>query len=74
MSKKVFPAFLQYSDSGATLLRPGHYPIVGRDALQYLQNINDSYLSLSRILTLLPGKKRWPEPGNLRWIPAIQRW
>jgi ketosteroid isomerase-like protein len=44
--KGMKAAFLQYMDSTAALLRPNHYPIVGKDAQEYLQKINDSSFSL----------------------------
>ncbi|HWC53115.1 MAG TPA: DUF4440 domain-containing protein [Chitinophagaceae bacterium] len=40
-------AFLTYIDSGGVLLRPGHFPIVGQKAQDYLQKINDSSFSLT---------------------------
>ena len=40
-------AFLHYIDSSGVLLRPGHFPIVGKDAQEYLQKINDSSFSLT---------------------------
>ena len=45
--KGMKAAFLEYLDSGLVLLRPNHYPIVGKDAQQYLQNINDSSFTLT---------------------------
>ena len=40
-------AFLHYADSATVLLRAGYFPIKGRDAVDYLQNINDSVFTLS---------------------------
>ncbi len=40
-------AFLYYIDSGVVLLRPNHFPIVGKNAQEYLQKINDSSFSLT---------------------------
>ena len=40
-------AFLQYIDSGGILLRANHYPIVGKDAQEYLGKINDSSFTLT---------------------------
>lgn len=40
-------AFLQYLDSNGVLLRPGHYPIVGKDAAAYLQSQEDSTFTLT---------------------------
>ena len=49
LSKKkgMKSAFMQYADSAAVLLRAGYFPIKGNDALEYLQNINDSVFTLS---------------------------
>ena len=40
-------AFIHYADSAAVLLRAGYFPIVGKDVIEYLQNINDSAITLS---------------------------
>jgi ketosteroid isomerase-like protein len=40
-------AFLQYIDNEGTLLRPGHLPIVGADAIDYLSKLSDTAYSLS---------------------------
>ncbi len=40
-------AFLEYIDSGAVLLRAGHDPIVGSDALQFFNQSNDSSYTLT---------------------------
>ena len=40
-------AFLEYIDSAGVLLRPNNYPIVGKEARQYLQKINDSSFTLT---------------------------
>ncbi len=40
-------AFIQYADSAVVLLRPGYFPIKGKDAFEYLQNINDSSFTLT---------------------------
>jgi ketosteroid isomerase-like protein len=45
--KGMKAAFLSYIDSNAALLRPNHYPIVGKEAWEYLQKINDSSFSLT---------------------------
>jgi ketosteroid isomerase-like protein len=46
-NKGMKAAFLYYIDSTGVLLRPGNYPIVGKDARQYLQNSNDSSFTLT---------------------------
>ena len=45
--KGMKAAFLQYLDSAVVLLRPDHYPIVGKDAQEYLQKVNDSTFTLT---------------------------
>ena len=39
-------AFIEYIDSNGVLLRPGHMPIVGANAIDYLIQLNDSGYSL----------------------------
>ncbi|MBL7745009.1 MAG: hypothetical protein JNN00_16160 [Chitinophagaceae bacterium] len=45
--KGMKAAFLQYIDTAGVLLRPGHYPIIGKDAREYLQKTNDSSFTLT---------------------------
>ena len=45
--KGMRSAFLHYADSAAVLLRSGHFPLKGSDAMEYLQNINDSVFTLT---------------------------
>ena len=45
--KGMKTAFLQYLDSNAILLRPAHYPIIGKDAREFFQKIKDSFFSLT---------------------------
>lgn len=40
-------AFLQYIDDEGVLLRPGHKPIMGADAIDFLSLVNDSAYTLS---------------------------
>ena len=40
--KGMKQAFLEYIDSNGVLLRPGHLPIIGADAIDYLIQQNDS--------------------------------
>lgn len=40
-------AFLYYADSSVVLLRPDYFPIKGNDAIDFLQNINDSSFTLT---------------------------
>ncbi|MFL9483045.1 hypothetical protein ACI6Q2_09740 [Chitinophagaceae bacterium LWZ2-11] len=40
-------AFLHTIDSGAVLLRANHYPIIGKDARLFIENINDSVYTLT---------------------------
>ena len=65
--KGMKSAFLQYIDSNAALLRPNHYPIVGKDAWEYLQKINDSSFSL----TWKPEKAELAASGDLGYTYGI---
>lgn len=40
-------AFLQYIDNEGILLRPGHLPVVGADAIDYLSQLSDTAYTLS---------------------------
>jgi ketosteroid isomerase-like protein len=40
-------AFIYYADSAVVLLRSGYFPMHGTDAMEYLQNINDSAFTLT---------------------------
>lgn len=40
-------AFLQFIDSGGILLRPDHYPLVGKEAMQFLSASHDSSFTLT---------------------------
>ncbi|TWI88842.1 hypothetical protein LX66_2929 [Chitinophaga japonensis] len=40
-------AFLAYADSTTVLLRDHHYPIIGREALQFIEHMNDSGVTLT---------------------------
>jgi ketosteroid isomerase-like protein len=40
-------AFLQYIDNEGILLRPGHLPIVGADAIDYISMLSDTAYTLS---------------------------
>lgn len=42
-------AFIQYISKEGALLRPGHMPIVGADAIDYLSQINDTAYTISWI-------------------------
>lgn len=46
-TKGMKEAFIEYLDSNGVLLRPGHMPIVGADAIDYLIQQNDSAYTLS---------------------------
>jgi ketosteroid isomerase-like protein len=60
-------AFLRYIDSGAVLLRPGHFPIAGKNAQEYLQKINDSSFSL----TWKPQSAELASSGDLGYTYGI---
>ena len=40
-------AFLEYIDSTGVLLRPDHYPIIGKDAIRYLKEVKDTVFNLT---------------------------
>lgn len=40
-------AFLQYIDNDGVLLRPGHPPIVGAEAIDFLSQVNDTAYTLT---------------------------
>lgn len=58
---------LMYIDSAGILLRPDHYPIIGKEATGYLQNINDS----SFTLTWTPPGAKAGSPGDLGFTYGI---
>ena len=39
-------AFLEYIDSNGVLLRPGHFPLLGADAIDFLVQLNDTTYTL----------------------------
>jgi len=45
--KGMKKAFLEYIDDEGILLRPGHLPIVGADAIDFLSQVNDSSFTLT---------------------------
>jgi len=65
--KGMKAAFLQYLDSSGVLLRPDHYPIVGKDAQQFFQHINDSAFTL----TWVPQHASLAESGDLGYTYGI---
>ncbi len=46
IEKGMKHAFLEYIDSNGVLLKPGRYPILGADAIDYLSQLNDSSYTL----------------------------
>jgi ketosteroid isomerase-like protein len=46
-SKGMKAAFLHYLDSNGVLLRPDHYPIIGKDAISFLRAREDSSFTLT---------------------------
>jgi ketosteroid isomerase-like protein len=44
-------AFLRYLDGGGVLLRPSHFPILGPEAVKYLQASQDSTITLTWVPT-----------------------
>ncbi|MCC6256746.1 MAG: nuclear transport factor 2 family protein [Chitinophagaceae bacterium] len=47
LEKGMKQAFLEYIDSNGILLRPGHMPIIGAEAVDYLIQQDDSNFSIS---------------------------
>ena len=47
LEKGMKTAFLEYLDSNGVLLRPGHLPIAGADAVDFLIRQNDSDFTMS---------------------------
>ncbi len=45
--KGMKKAFIEYMDDEGILLRPGHPPIVGADAIEYLSQSNDTAFTLT---------------------------
>ena len=45
--KGVRKAFLEYLEDDGVLLRPGNYPIVGADAIEFLTSVNDSAYTMT---------------------------
>ena len=59
-------AFIEYIDNEGILLRPGHPPIVGADAIDFLSQLNDSTYTLT-----------WqPRGGEIAagWRPGVYLW
>ena len=46
LEKGMKNAFLEFIDSNGVLLRPGQYPVVGADAIDFLIQLNDSSYTL----------------------------
>jgi ketosteroid isomerase-like protein len=65
--KGMKAAFLQYLDSSGVLLRPDYYPIIGKDAQQFFQHINDSAFTL----TWMPHHASMAESGELGYTYGI---
>lgn len=65
--KGMKAAFLYYMDSSAVLLRPNRYPIIGKNAQQFFQHINDSAFTL----TWVPQHASVAESGELGYTYGI---
>jgi ketosteroid isomerase-like protein len=65
--KGMKEAFLEYADSSAVLLRPGYFPIVGKDVFEYLNNQNDS----GTLLTWSPENAGMAISGDLGYTYGI---
>jgi ketosteroid isomerase-like protein len=66
-SKGMKAAFLQYMDTAAVLLRPGHSPLKGMAAGQLIYNMNDS----SFILTWVPRAAEISSSGEMGYTYGI---
>ena len=66
-SKGMKAAFLQYMDTAAVLLRPGHSPLKGMAAGQLIYNMNDS----SFILTWVPRDAEISSSGDMGYTYGI---
>jgi ketosteroid isomerase-like protein len=71
MSRKsgMKKAFLEYIDNEGILLRPGHPPIVGADAIDFLSQVNDS----SYTLTWVPGGGEMATSFNFGYTYGIYK-
>ena len=69
MSKKqgMKKAFLEFIDNEGILLRPGHLPIVGADAIDFLSQTNDS----SYTLTWKPFRAEVSSAGDLGFTYGV---
>jgi ketosteroid isomerase-like protein len=65
--KGMKKAFLEYIDDNGILLRPGHLPIVGASAIDFLSQINDS----SSTLTWAPSGANAAASGDLGFSYGI---
>jgi len=46
LAKGMKKAFIEYIDSTGVLLRPGQYPLIGAEAINFLSQVNDTSFSL----------------------------
>jgi ketosteroid isomerase-like protein len=60
-------AFMQYIDNEGVLLRPGHPPIVGAEAIDYLSQVNDTAYTL----TWKPSKGEVASSGDLGFTYGV---
>ena len=60
-------AFIEFMDNNGVLLRPGHPPIIGADAIEYLTETNDS----SFTLTWQPSAAQVSAAGDLGYSYGI---
>ncbi len=65
--KGMKTAFLQYMDAKGILLRPDHFPIIGKDAQKYLEEQPDSLYTL----TWEPSSAEVSESGDLGYTYGI---
>ena len=60
-------AFIEYMDNEGVLLRPGHIPVIGANAIDYLSMVNDTAF----ILTWSPTGAGIAESGDLGYTYGI---
>jgi len=65
--KGMKAAFMEYIDSNGVLLKPGEYPVVGADAIDFLIQQNDS----AYILQWKPTKGVIAESGELGYTYGV---
>lgn len=73
--KGMAAAFIEYMDTAAVLLRPGHFPIEGKDARRFISGTDDS----GYILTWVPTQVIISKSGDIgytygTWTSYPKKW